>query len=81
MKDAQAKVEQLRSVTVDPAQESRMTSDFGTKQSNTDDWLRVANGDKTGPSLLEDAFGREKVRTKPKKPKKPNTDHIPDSQI
>lgn len=61
MKAAQAKAEQLRSDTVEPAQESRITSDFGTKQSNTDDWLRIANGDKTGPSLLEDAFGREKI--------------------
>lgn len=81
MKDAQAKVEQLRSVTVDPAQESRMTSDFGTKQSNTDDWLRVANGDKTGPSLLEDAFGREKVQRLTNTPRKPNTDQTLDSQI
>ncbi|KAM3458608.1 hypothetical protein MY3296_000366 [Beauveria thailandica] len=61
MKAAQVKAEQLSSNTVEPSQGSRITSDFGTKQSNTDDWLRVANGDKTGPSLLEDVFGREKI--------------------
>jgi catalase len=61
MKAAQVKAEQLSSNTAEPSKESRITSDFGTKQSNTDDWLRVANGDKTGPSLLEDVFAREKV--------------------
>ena len=39
----------------------RLTSDWGTKQSNTDDWLKVASEDKTGPMLLEDGFAREKV--------------------
>ncbi|KAM3510344.1 hypothetical protein MY11210_005962 [Beauveria gryllotalpidicola] len=61
MKAAQVKAEQLSSNTVEPLKESRITSDFGTKQSNTDDWLRIANGDKTGPSLLEDVFAREKI--------------------
>ena len=41
----------------------KIHSDYGVKQSNTDDWLRVATEDQTGPSLLEDNFGREKVRT------------------
>ncbi|KAJ6784127.1 hypothetical protein PWT90_07277 [Aphanocladium album] len=61
MKAAQIKAQQLDANTAEPTQSSRITSDFGTKQSNTDDWLRVANGDKTGPMLLEDAFGREKI--------------------
>lgn len=39
----------------------RITSDWGTKQTNTDDWLKVSSEDKTGPMLLEDGFGREKV--------------------
>jgi len=39
----------------------KITSDYGVKQSNTDDWLRVVSEDKTGPSLLEDPFGREKI--------------------
>ncbi|KAJ4357588.1 catalase 1 [Didymosphaeria variabile] len=39
----------------------RITSDWGTKQTNTDDWLKVASEDRTGPMLLEDGFGREKI--------------------
>lgn len=39
----------------------RITSDYGVKQTNTDDWLKVVNEDKTGPMLLEDPFAREKV--------------------
>lgn len=81
MKGAQVKAEQLSSDTVHPSQESRITSDFGTKQSNTDDWLRVANGDKTGPSLLEDAFGREKVRYLRNYVSQQHTDNSPDPQI
>ncbi|KAF2868691.1 catalase [Massariosphaeria phaeospora] len=40
---------------------ARITSDFGVKQTNTDDWLTVASDDHTGPMLLEDQFGREKI--------------------
>jgi catalase len=40
---------------------SRLTSDFGVRQANTDDWLKVVSEDHTGPMLLEDMFGREKV--------------------
>ena len=39
----------------------RITSDFGTKQASTDDWLTVVNNDHTGPLLLEDQFAREKA--------------------
>lgn len=39
----------------------RITTDYGVKQTNTDDWLRVASEEKTGPMLLEDHFAREKV--------------------
>ena len=39
----------------------RITSDYGVKQNSTDHWLTVASEDKTGPMLLEDPFGREKV--------------------
>jgi catalase len=39
----------------------RITSDFGVKQTNTDDWLAVVSDDQQGPQLLEDSFGREKV--------------------
>lgn len=59
--NAQAKATQLAADTVKPTKDTRITSDFGTKQSNTDDWLRVNSEDKIGPMLLEDPFGREKI--------------------
>ena len=43
-------------------EKNKLTTDYGVKLSNTDDWLKVASEDKTGPMLLEDPFGREKVR-------------------
>lgn len=60
-KGSEAKAAQLDPVTVEPTKDSRITSDFGTKQSNTDNWLRVNSKDQTGPMLLEDSFAREKV--------------------
>lgn len=60
-KGSQSKATQLATDTVEPTKETRITSDFGTKQSNTDDWLRVNSEDKIGPMLLEDPFAREKV--------------------
>lgn len=47
----------MQSVTKD----DRITSDFGVKQGNTDDWLRITNEDRIGPMLLEDSFAREKI--------------------
>ncbi|KAI8678973.1 Catalase [Fusarium keratoplasticum] len=55
------KIDQLKTTMVQPDEKSRITSDFGTKQSNTDNWLRVNREDQTGPMLLEDTFGREKI--------------------
>ena len=40
---------------------ARMTTDFGVRQGNAEDWLKVVSEDKTGPMLLEDVFGRERV--------------------
>ncbi|KAI9703498.1 MAG: catalase A [Bogoriella megaspora] len=40
----------------------RISTDYGVRQNNTDDWLRVATEDKTGPSLLEDHAAREKIQ-------------------
>jgi catalase len=57
-----AKAAQLSTVTKDVHSGNwRITSDFGTKQTNTDDWLKAASEDKTGPALLEDGFAREKI--------------------
>lgn len=59
------KVAQLAADTKDVHDKNwRITSDFGVKQTNTDDWLKVASEDRTGPSLLEDHFAREKVHSK-----------------
>lgn len=56
------KVAQLAEVTKDVHDDQwRITSDYGVKQNNTDDWLTVGNDDQTGPLLLEDHFAREKV--------------------
>ena len=38
-----------------------LTTDHGTKISNTDNWLRPVDGTRTGPALLEDQIAREKV--------------------
>lgn len=38
-----------------------LTTDFGSAVSDTDTWLKVSNGGTTGPSLLEDHVGREKI--------------------
>lgn len=56
------KIADMARDTVEPTSKDRLTSDWGVKQSNTDDWLRVVSDDHTGPSLLEDPFAREKVQ-------------------
>lgn len=62
---ADAKIQQLESVTRDVTTSDRITTDFGVKQTSTDDWLRVVNEDQIGPMLLEDTNGREKVGLRP----------------
>lgn len=58
------KVAQLAADTKDVHDPSyRITSDYGVKQNDTDHWLAAVSEDKQGPQLLEDPFGREKVRT------------------
>lgn len=57
-----AKIAQLAADTKDVKDKgARITSDYGVRQTNTDDWLKVHSEDRTGPMLLEDAFGREKI--------------------
>ena len=55
------KVLDLQRDTREDNEKDRMTSDSGVRQGNADDWLKVVNEDKTGPMLLEDVFGRERV--------------------
>ena len=40
---------------------ARITTDWGSKVSNTDHWLAVSTEDRYGATLLEDGHGREKV--------------------
>ncbi len=55
------KIADLQRDTRESNDKSRMTSDSGVPQGNTDDWLKVVGENNTGPALLEDVFGREKV--------------------
>ncbi|KAI4868765.1 catalase [Hypoxylon rubiginosum] len=55
------KVADLDAVSQTVSSKDRITSDYGVKMGNVDEWLRVANEDKTGPMLLEDSFAREKI--------------------
>lgn len=55
------KVADLDTVTQSVSPNDRVTSDFGVKMGNVDEWLRVASAEKTGPMLLEDSFSREMV--------------------
>ncbi|KAI1099937.1 catalase [Jackrogersella minutella] len=55
------KVADLDAVSHTVSPEDRVTSDFGVKMGNVDEWLRVVNKDKTGPMLLEDSFSRERI--------------------
>ncbi|KAF1998615.1 catalase [Amniculicola lignicola CBS 123094] len=56
------KVADLSAATKDVGDKShRITTDFGVKQTNTDHWLTVSSEDHTGPTLLEDSHGREKI--------------------
>ncbi|KAI5926491.1 catalase [Camillea tinctor] len=41
--------------------DDRITSDWGAKLGNTDEWLRVTSDHQNGPMLLEDSFAREKI--------------------
>ena len=58
-----SKLSDLAKNTVQPSSDDRYTTDYGVRQANNDDWLKVTSEDKTGPMLLEDVFAREKVET------------------
>ena len=45
----------------DATRNARITTDWGQKVSNTDNWLSASTEDHCGPSLLEDGHAREKV--------------------
>jgi catalase len=62
-KTADGKKADLQKDTIDIHSKQHMTTDHGVKISNPDQWLRVVDENKTGPSLLEDQIAREKVTT------------------
>ena len=60
-KAADGKHADLQKDTVGVLDKQHMTTDHGVKISNPDQWLRVVDEKKIGPSLLEDQIAREKV--------------------
>lgn len=60
-KTADGKYADLQKDIVDVHDKQHMTTDHGAKISNPDQWLRIVDEKKTGPSLLEDQIAREKV--------------------
>ena len=57
------KIKALQQDMVNIHSSQPMTTDFGQKVTNTDNWLKIANDKTTGPHLLEDQSAREKVST------------------
>lgn len=55
------KLVDLERDTADAHTQQPLTTDHGVRVSNTDQWLRVTNDRRTGPSLLEDQIAREKI--------------------
>ncbi|GBE78047.1 catalase [Sparassis latifolia] len=57
------KVADLHRATIDPSANPTkgLTTDHGVFVSDTDNWLKVTDGEGTGPSLLEDQIAREKI--------------------
>ena len=55
------KVKDLHRDMIDVHSSRSMTTDFGQKVSNTDNWLKIATEKHTGPHLLEDQQAREKA--------------------
>ncbi|KAI1396029.1 catalase [Hypoxylon fuscum] len=55
------KVADLDNVSQTVSPNDRITTDFGVKMGNVDEWLRVVKDDKTGPMLLEDSHARERI--------------------
>jgi hypothetical protein len=55
------KIKDLHREMIDVHSSRAMTTDFGQKVSNTDNWLKIATEKSTGPHLLEDQQAREKA--------------------
>jgi len=63
-KDALAgnkKVADVKKDIVEQTDKTKLTSDFGVREPDTDNWLSASTNGRQGPLLLEDNFAREKV--------------------
>ncbi|XP_006458553.1 catalase [Agaricus bisporus var. bisporus H97] len=56
-----AKTSDLKNVTVDCSGDTGLTTDHGVKIPDTDNWLKISDGEHSGPLLLEDQISREKL--------------------
>jgi catalase len=56
-----AKIKDLERNTKNTESSQPITTDYGIRVSDTDHWLKIVNENGTGPHLLEDQIGREKV--------------------
>lgn len=61
MQPGEQKIADLARDTTDVHGSTPFTTDHGVKVSDTDNWLRFASENQTGPALLEDQIAREKV--------------------
>lgn len=59
--EAGAKVAQLEQDSHTVTKDDRITTDYGVRQGDTDNWLGVHTDGQTGPLLLEDSAAREKI--------------------
>jgi catalase len=57
-----AKIKDLQRNMRDTSTDQPITTDYGIRVSNTDNWLKIATDKTTGPLLLEDPIAREKGR-------------------
>jgi len=58
---ANKKISDMKHETREPTASTPLTTDYGVKQATHDEWLSASTGERQGPQLLEDNFGREKV--------------------
>jgi catalase len=61
MASSNQKIKDLEKDIKTPSEKMHMTTDFGHKIANPDNWLKVVSENRTGPHLLEDQQAREKV--------------------
>ena len=74
------KIKDLHRDMIDVYSSRSMTTDFGQKVSNTDNWLKFATEKHTGPHLLEDQQAREKASSAGYQLLQSNN-HLPDSSL